>query len=324
MLSQLSEGIAGLGDGNSRRWPYGAVRPWVLSRSIWHAWGSQMPAALARASATLGRPELAVTAGRDSFSFTPWLLTSGGPDNGGSPTRVEHVQIAYGADSRVQSLLATADLPGGRAATRLAGVVAAWFFGANASGAPAYDPSTGVTIDGIEGDGTVNENSGAESTIHGLLTMLALDAHPAARRLARTATIHQRHGTTTLEAEDALLDGGLARTPESTWTGEAQYGGTGFVALGDGDTATFDVHGRRARLLPVVDLRPGTSAVLTFRLEDGDLLGRVRAGDIGAKGDSPTRGALLPRMLGAALPRAPTRSRSPRAPTATTWRGSTH
>ena len=34
-------------------------------------------------------------------------------------------------------------------AARLAGMVAAWYFGANASGQPAYDPATGRTIDGI-------------------------------------------------------------------------------------------------------------------------------------------------------------------------------
>ena len=123
----------------------------------------------------LGDRSLARTAALDSFTFDPWMLTSGGPDNGRLPTRTDANQIAYGADSRVQSLIAT----GGDAGNRLAGVVAAWFFGANASNAPTYDPATGVTFDGVAADGTVNHNSGAESTIHGLLTMLALDAHPA-------------------------------------------------------------------------------------------------------------------------------------------------
>ena len=124
-------------------------------------------------------------AARDSFTFDPWLLTSGGPDNGRLPTRADATQIAYGVDSRVQSLLA--DRRSG--ADRLAGIAAAWFFGANASGQPTYDPATGITFDGVAADGTVNQNSGAESTIHGLLTMLALDAHPAAQRIA-----HDRRG----------------------------------------------------------------------------------------------------------------------------------
>ena len=36
------------------QWPYGAILPWAESRSMWHAWGSQMPAALAVASEALG------------------------------------------------------------------------------------------------------------------------------------------------------------------------------------------------------------------------------------------------------------------------------
>ena len=51
------------------------------------------------------------------------------------------------------------------------------------------ESATGVTYDGVAADGTINKNSGAESTIHGLLSMLALDAHPAARRIAQTAHV---------------------------------------------------------------------------------------------------------------------------------------
>ena len=53
-LSRLADGIAALSDGTTRNWPFGAVYPWALSRSLWHGWGSQMPAALARASQALG------------------------------------------------------------------------------------------------------------------------------------------------------------------------------------------------------------------------------------------------------------------------------
>ena len=103
--------------------------PWALSRSIWHAWGSQMPAALARAADVTGDTSWRRAAERDSFTFDPWMLTSGGPDNGRLPARADATQIAYGVDSRVQSLLAT----GGSGPRGLAGIFAAWFFGANAS-----------------------------------------------------------------------------------------------------------------------------------------------------------------------------------------------
>ncbi len=299
VLSRLSEGIAKMAGGDAQHWPFGAVRPWALSQSVWHAWASQMPAALTRASAALREPRLARVANRDSFVFDPWLLTSGGPDNGRMPTRNDGTQIAYGVDSRVQSLLAG----GSRAGRQLAGVTAAWFFGANAARRPAYDPRTGVTIDGISREGKVNENSGAESTIHGLLAMLALDAHPQARRIARSATQREAVGPRLLEAEDARLSGdAVARRPTDLWTGESAWSGSGYASLRDGSTATFDAgrHGA-ALLLPVVELRAGGSAVTTFGTPAGTL-GSVDAGAIGAQGDSPAPGALLPLTLTRVLP----------------------
>ena len=80
--------------------------------------------------------------------FTPTLLTAGGPDNGWFPSPTDRVQIAYGADSRVQSLLAVADATGSQGFADLAAMQAAWFFGANRAGAVMYDPATGVTYDG--------------------------------------------------------------------------------------------------------------------------------------------------------------------------------
>lgn len=302
-LQQLSEGIADLSDGDPRAWPYGAIRPWALSRSIWHGWGAQMPGALARASGALGEGGLLGVAARDSFSFDPWMLTSGGPDNGRLPDRIDRSQIAYGADARLESLLSVADTTSDagarRGAERLAGIMGAWYFGANPAGRPMYDPATGVTFDGINGDGAINHNSGAESTIHGLLSMLALDQHPSVAAAATGLTsIGERVGTTTVEAERASFSGpAQAVVPDSLWTGESQYGGTGYAALGDGGRAVLDLPPHpRSVVVPVVDLRPGSSAVTTFSTEDG-ALGSVRSGDIGAQGDSPAPGALLPRTL---------------------------
>jgi hypothetical protein len=304
VLARLSQGIARLSGGDARHWPFGGVLPWALSRSDWHAWASQMPAALAAASTALGRPRLAGVASRDSFTFDPWMLTSGGPDNGRLPSRADATQIAYGVDSRVQSLLATARTGHRRAGTRLAGVVAAWFFGANASLQPTYHPATGVTFDGVAPDGTVNQNSGAESTIHGLLTMLALDGHPVARRFARTASVQRYVGTRLVEAETGTLSGDAAVVrPESLWTGESQYTGDGYVSLRNGSSATYDLGSHpRALVIPVVDLRRGSTGVTTFRA-GRTVLGTVRAGAVGPSGDSAGPGALLPVTL-------PTRLRS--------------
>ncbi len=219
-LRKLAEGIALMSAGDVGSWPYGAILPWAQSRSMWHAWGSQMPAALAEASEVLGDGSLLEPAVLDSSSFTPTLLTAGGPDNGWFPTPADRVQIAYGADSRVQSLLAVADASGSTGFAELAAIQAAWFFGANRAGEAMYDPATGVTYDGIQPDGSINRNSGAESTIHGLLTMLALDARPElADRASSVADLVSRHGLTTVEAEAAVSTTGEVVAPASAWTG---------------------------------------------------------------------------------------------------------
>lgn len=305
-LSRLAEGIAAMpgGDRDAAAWPYGAILPWALSRSDWHGWAAQMPAALARAARVLNRPALARPALADAATFTPYLLTTGGPDNGWLPAPVDRTQIAYGVDSRVQSLLATADTSGSTGLRDLAGISAGWFFGANAAGEPTYDPATGRTADGVSGDGVVNRNSGAESTIHGLLTMLALDAAPAVARTARdAAAVRHRESTVLVEGETAT--GGEVVTPPSAWTGESQWSGGAYVRATSGTRLAWPVPAAdQPRLVaPVVNQVPGGGST---RWATGDTsLGTVR--HAGApQGVSPAPGALLPVTLPAALPPAAT------------------
>jgi hypothetical protein len=297
-LGRLAAGIAALSPGSSaRNWPYGAVLPWALSRSMWHGWGAQMPAALARAADVLHRPHLRAPAAVDAATFTPYLLTAGGADNGWLPTAADRTQIAYGVDSRVQSLVAV----GGPGPRLLAGIAAGWYFGANAAGTATYDPATGRTFDGVSGDGVVNRNSGAESTIHGLLSMLALDADPGLARLARDASaVRHRESTVLVEAESATLTGGEVVTPASAWTGESQWSGA-YVRGGAGTVARWTVpaSGQPRVVQPVVDVLPGAG---TTSWTAGGPLGTVDHGRGGPQGASPAPGALLPVTLSAPLP----------------------
>ena len=114
---------------------------------------------VARAAAGLGDPKLLAPAIGDSAVFTPHLLTAAGPDNGWLPAPVDGSQIAYGADSRVESLLAVAEATGSRGIFDEAGIAAGWFFGENRAGVATYDPATGATDDGVNPDCTVNQNS---------------------------------------------------------------------------------------------------------------------------------------------------------------------
>jgi len=294
-LAKLAEGVAKMGAGDTRTWPYGAILPWAQSRSMWHAWSSQMPAALAEASTVLGDPNLLTPAIADSAGFVPTLLTAGGPDNAWYPTPVERVQIAYGADSRLQSLLAVADAANRPGFLQLAGMMGAWYFGMNKAGEPVYDAATGVTYDGVQSDGSINRNSGAESTIHGLLSMIALDAHPeVAVRAASVARTTAIAGLGVVEAEAATSTTGTVVTPESAWTGESQYGGGAYLALTRGQRATIAIPGSGTlrHVEPVTfQPNPGSAASLwTAKLLPLGLV-RDRAGE---QGITAVPGALLP------------------------------
>ena len=167
-----------------------------------------------------------------------------------------------------------------------------------------YDPATGRTADGVSGDGVVNRNSGAESTIHGLLTMLALDASPPLARAARAASgTGHREAPTLVEGESAT--GGEVVTPDSAWTGESQWSGGKYVRLGTGDRAEWTVPaaGQPRLVAPVADLVPGYGR--TAWTSGSTRLGTVDH-DGRPQGASPAPGALLPVTLPTLLPAAAT------------------
>jgi hypothetical protein len=303
--TKLAEGIAAMGSGDARNWPYGAVLPWAESRSVWHAWGSQMPAALAEASAVLGNPGLLEPALKDSAVFDPILLTAGGPDNGWNPAPIDRNQIAYGVDSRLQSLVAVAAAGQAPGLLGLASLVGSWYFGTNASAAPTYDPTTGVTFDGVAADGTVNRNSGAESTIHGQLSMLALDANPELRaRILGLTTVVSRDGATVVEAESTTSTSGkVVPLPEGErWTGESQYSGTGYLELAKGRSATFALPTSTSQRLvaPVIFSAQNGKASSLWR--SGYVPLGVLKHSVGAQGITAVPGALLPQTLPIAVP----------------------
>lgn len=135
-LTQFAEGVAAMGAGDSNTWPFRALLPWGESISDWHAWGAQMPSALAAASSVLGSSRLLEPAIGDTAGFTPLLMTAGGPDNGWLPAPIDRTQIAYGVDARLQGLLAVADAGERPGLRQVAAFVAAWYFGANRAGRP--------------------------------------------------------------------------------------------------------------------------------------------------------------------------------------------
>jgi YD repeat-containing protein len=298
-LERLADGLAEMALSDSAAtWPFAAILPYAGSRSLWHAWGDQMAGALATAGSALGKDRFTTVAAKEVSRFTPHLLVQGGADQGWLPAPAELAQIAYGADATLQNLLRTADATGLDGFRKLAAVQAAWYFGNNRSGVQMYDPATGRTFDGLEADGRINRNSGAESTIHGLLSMLALDAHPdvAAAAISRNARADQVSWSL-VEAESGTLEGKASViTPASAWTGESLWSGGRYVELGPGGrvtvTATLPETGRY-RLLPVFDRQEAPLRSLGTRHRFGAVpLGILWHGGAGTQGVSPTSGYL--------------------------------
>lgn len=296
LLRRLAQGISEMQLGATRGWPFGALMPWAESRSVWHGWGDQMAGALAEASSVLGEPAWLASAIEETAQFTPHLLAQGGPQNGWLPAPIVHAQIAYGADATLQNLLRTGHASRRAGLVELAGFAGAWFFGNNPSGEPTYDPASGRTFDGVEGDGSINRNSGAESTIHGLLSMLQLDQHPEVRADARVAARTAHVTWQMVEAEEGVSsDGAQVVEPESLWTGESQWSGRGYVALEPGQSVAMDVDPvvGWTLLMPVLERQQAAWWRNVLWLSASRMhAGPVSFGGAGEAGITPTEGYL--------------------------------
>ncbi|WP_426562107.1 hypothetical protein ACPPVT_16455 [Angustibacter sp. McL0619] len=293
-LTKLAVGVAAM---KTPGWPYGALLPWTHSRSLWHSWAGEMSGALAAAGSALGRGDWTRTAVGETAQFTPHLLVQGGPDNEWLPAPIYRDQIAYGADVTLRNLLSTADATQRRSFRQLAGVAASWYFGNNPAHAPMYDPATGVTNDGISPTGDINQNSGAESTIHGLMSMLALDAAPDVAAAARIAHVADRVTWAYTEAESGELSGNASViTPAESWTGESQWSGDRYVSLSSGGRVTVPVQlptTDRYLVMPVFDRQIAPRDSVGGRLALGDVpAGVQQQGGAGPQGVTSVPGYL--------------------------------
>ncbi|MDQ0614714.1 hypothetical protein QF046_002355 [Microbacterium sp. W4I4] len=298
-LTVYGERVAALASDPSAGWPFGAVLPWTGSPGFWHAWGGAAPEALGAAGALLGRADWLTASRADAGGFTPLVLACGGPSNAWAPLPAE-AQIAYGAHGRV----AGAVQAGGDGHRVLAGLAAGWFFGANPAGVAVYDPATGVTFDGVETDGRVNHNSGAESTIHGQLTMLLLDAHPDVAAIAVSISGLRAHtGLRAIDAESARRSPGctVIRPGSGAWTGEGNLSGGAYVHVPEGEWVEFGVaepavlHALVWRQAP-----PSGDAVWEVRASGSTWSKTTPAGGTGDRGLSEADGMLVPQRLGEA------------------------
>ncbi len=181
LIERTAEGMVAMAAGDARSFPHGAHLSW---RNQWHGWGNAQAYALLRAGKLLNRPDFTASALREVDRFYPYLLDKG-MVSGFAVTRKDgrwqakdvqrFPQIAYGISPMVLAATEAYRQTGEARYGSLARRLVAWFSGSNDARRPMYDPASGRVYDGILASGRINANSGAESTIEGLLAMRSLD-----------------------------------------------------------------------------------------------------------------------------------------------------
>jgi hypothetical protein len=197
MISKLAEGVRIMQAGDMATPPYGLHRSWG---TLWHLWGNSQTQVLAVAGRVLQDSVMISSARLEADGFYSRLVVTGlkrEMDLAKPDSAQEYDQIAYGIRPMTVGLLRLYDATGNKNYLRLAGLAASWFFGNNHAGAVMYDAATGRGYDGLRSSTEINKNSGAESTIEALMTLVELEAYPEAVKYLRFV----RSKSDTLSAE---------------------------------------------------------------------------------------------------------------------------
>ncbi|HEX7571637.1 MAG TPA: hypothetical protein VF514_00985 [Bacteroidota bacterium] len=183
LITKLARGVLVMQDGDLKSPPYGLHRSW---ETLWHMWGNGQTQALSTAGLMLHDTTMIASAVREARGWYGRLLMHGflkEYDVAGPAPGEEYEQIAYGVRPMAVGLLRLYDATKDRDYLLMAGLAASWFTGNNPAGQAMYDPATGRCFDGIRDSLTLNLNSGAESTIEALYTLLEVKHYPDAAAL---------------------------------------------------------------------------------------------------------------------------------------------
>lgn len=273
VLTKIADGVAQYRLGDGLTYPFGMHPARANAPGFWHNWGAHMPHALAEAGRVMGREDWIESAAQTANSFLlRHLVFEPFRHIGVVPDRLE--QIAYGTNMLVQAYAGLYRATGEQRYAQLAGLAASWFFGNNMAGVTMYDPASGRTFDGINGPASwrVNRNSGAESTIEGLMAMNTLARTVGALDFSQAQLVS---GLTyrVLQAEDAERVVGTPVYFTAGWTGEGYVSGGRYVGLGEGQRMrlAFEVKPEQAGdyLLYVAHLRQAANAAAFTIQETG-------------------------------------------------------
>jgi len=164
----------------------GAFLSW---QNEWHGWGNSQAYALLKAFEVLKNEKIKTAALFELNNFYQRLfeiefLSSFSVSKTDCNFEIiksnKFSQIAYNIRPMVYALLEAYKITSDISYAMQAGQIAKWFTGKNPAGEVMYNPHTGIIYDGIENENLINKNSGAESTIEGLLTLLKISQNQTA------------------------------------------------------------------------------------------------------------------------------------------------
>ena len=176
---KLAEGLIAMQMGEGDVYP-GAFLSW---RGLWHAYANAQTQALSRMGKMLRRRSLIRSASLEAQTFYSRMVREGfiHAFRFDDELRVDHFpQIAYDVRPVVVGLIELERATGREEYGEWAGLVAAWFFGRNPAGRVMVDVKTGRCYDGINDSTSINLNSGAESTIEAIASLLEVASHATA------------------------------------------------------------------------------------------------------------------------------------------------
>ncbi len=185
-LNSLVQGIMMMQINDSDFEFNGAFLSW---QNDWHGWGNSQAYALLKAYQVLENEELKTAALFELNNFYQRLFEVGFLSSFSvrkKDCKFEMIesnkfsQIAYIIRPMVYALIEAYKITSDSSYAIKAGKVAQWFIGRNPAKTVMYNPHNGIFYDGIENENLINKNSGAESTIEGLLVLLKISQNQIA------------------------------------------------------------------------------------------------------------------------------------------------
>lgn len=179
-LNTLVQGILMMQINDSECEYNGTFLSW---QNIWHGWGNSQSYALLKAYQVLKEEKIKTSALLELDNFYDRIIENGFlsyfkvQKNECKYEVIEankFSQIAYTIRPMIFALLEAYNVTSDSVYAIKAGRVAQWFIGRNLAHQVMYNPHNGIIYDGIENENLINKNSGAESTIEGLLSLLRI------------------------------------------------------------------------------------------------------------------------------------------------------